>query len=233
MKNLSEYINEAISDKNMHLDSITPDIDGTENQYDYVDLGLPSGTMWATCNVGTDKQEDEGLLFQFGRIDGYKYGDTNTKFRTKDQNLEDTGSKYIPLTTSGKVYRKNKILYLDDDAAHINMGGKWRMPTKNEIQDLLDNTRHEVANVNGVKGMLFTSNINEHKLFIPFMQGPWIFGNWENDDKYTYAALLSSQVHRRNLNYAYSLDCDHHGDGFLCEYHPRAFAFTIRGVFKK
>ena len=169
MKNLSEYINEAISDKNMHLDSITPDIDGTENQYDYVDLGLPSGTMWATCNVGADKQEDEGLLFQFGRIDGYKYGDTNTKFRTKDQNLEDTGSKYIPLTTSGKVYRKNKILYLDDDAAHINMGGKWRMPTKNEIQDLLDNTRHEVANVNGVKGMLFMSNINEHKLFMPCM----------------------------------------------------------------
>ena len=39
-----------------------------ENGYEYVDLGLPSGTMWATCNVGADKPEDFGLLFQFGRL---------------------------------------------------------------------------------------------------------------------------------------------------------------------
>ena len=48
-----------------------------ENRYKYVDLGLPSCTMWATCNVGADKPEDSGLLFQFGRVDGYKYGDKN------------------------------------------------------------------------------------------------------------------------------------------------------------
>ena len=52
-----------------------------ENGFDYVDLGLPSGTMWATCNVGADKPEDEGLLFQFGRVDGYRFGDANHKFR--------------------------------------------------------------------------------------------------------------------------------------------------------
>ena len=43
----------------------------TENGFEYVDLGLPSKTMWATCNVGADKPEDEGLFFQFGCIDGY------------------------------------------------------------------------------------------------------------------------------------------------------------------
>ena len=57
-----------------------------ENGFEYVDLGLPSGTMWATCNVGATKPEDYGLLFQFGRVDGYKYGDTNHKFRTNEQN---------------------------------------------------------------------------------------------------------------------------------------------------
>lgn len=46
-----------------------------ENGFEYVDLGLPSKTMWATCNVGADKPEDNGLLFQFGRVDGYRYGD--------------------------------------------------------------------------------------------------------------------------------------------------------------
>ena len=54
----------------------------TENVFEYVDLGLPSDTMWATCNVGTDSQFDNGLLFQFGRVDGYRYGDKNHKFRT-------------------------------------------------------------------------------------------------------------------------------------------------------
>lgn len=57
-----------------------------ENGFEYVDLGLPSGTMWATCNVGANKPEDPGLLFQFGRVDGYRYGDINNKFRTNKQN---------------------------------------------------------------------------------------------------------------------------------------------------
>ena len=129
----------------------------TENGFEYVDLGLPSKTMWATCNVGANKPEDSGLLFQFGRVDGYKYVYLKNRFRTKDKNKKDTGIEYIPLTTSGKIYKKNKILNLEDDAAHVNMGGKWRMPTKDELEELMDNTTHDVVTVNGVKGMMFTS----------------------------------------------------------------------------
>ena len=122
-----------------------------ENGFKYVDLGLPSGTMWATCNVGADKPEDEGLLFQFGRVDGYKYGDINHKFRTNAQNLEDgSTSEYIPITSSGKTYDKNEILDLADDAAHVNMGGKWRMPTKDELEELYYNTTHNVVTVNAL-----------------------------------------------------------------------------------
>ena len=101
-----------------------------ENGYEYVDLGLPSKTMWATCNVGATRPEDFGLLFQFGLVDGYKYGDKNHKFKTNAQILKDGSvTKYIPITSSGKVYKINEILDLADDAAHINMGGIWRMPT--------------------------------------------------------------------------------------------------------
>ena len=99
-----------------------------ENGFEYVDLGLPSGTMWATCNVGADKPEDEGLLFQFGRVDGYKYGNSN-KFINKNNNST---------TTSGKTYKRNNILDLEDDAAYVHMGGKWRMPTKCQLKELLD-----------------------------------------------------------------------------------------------
>ena len=71
----------------------------TENGFEYVDLGLPSKTMWATCNVGADKPEDNGLLFQFGRVDGYKYGDKNHGFATEENYS----------TTSGK--NMNVVIY--------------------------------------------------------------------------------------------------------------------------
>ena len=122
----------------------------TENGFKYVDLGLPSKTMWATCNVGADKPEDEGLLFQFGCTNGYRYGDNNNQFKTYNQNEQDTGCEFIPKTASGKIYKENEILDLEDDAAHVNMGGKWRMPTRDELEELLNNTTHDVSFINKV-----------------------------------------------------------------------------------
>ena len=202
-----------------------------ENGYEYVDLGLPSGTMWATYNVGASKPEDEGLLFQFGRVDGYKYGDTNHKFRTNAQNKQDTGSEYIPLTSSGNTYDKGTTLNLEDDTAHANMGGAWKMPTKNQLEELYDNTTHNVVVVNGVQGMLYTSNINGNKLFIPFMQGSWWNDNWEDWGR-SDASVWSSQVHPSNVNLACTLYCDSSGTAIIY-FDNRSFAFSVRGVFKK
>ena len=202
----------------------------TENGYEYVDLGLPSKTMWATCNVGATELEDEGLLFQFGCVDGYRYDDTNHKFRTDAQNLEDgSTSEYIPITSSGKAYKVNDILDLKDDAAHVNMGGKWRMPIKDELEELYNNTTHDVVTINGVLGMRFTSNINGYQLFIPFA------GYWYNsifaDAEYN-GYLLSSQVHASSINSAYRLNC-YSSDYANVSNSFRSFAFSVRGVFKK
>lgn len=200
-----------------------------ENGFEYVDLGLPSGTMWATCNVGADKPEDEGLLFQFGRVDGYKYVDNNNQFTTDDLT-----------TTSGKIYKENEILDLADDAAHVHMGGKWRMPTgsynlpeeyEGEWGELLNNTTHDVVTVNGVQGMLFTSNINGHQLFIPFTQGYWWNGNWVNWNR-SFAFMWSSQVLDFSVDSAYKLYCNSSGDVDI-DYDNRSSAFSVRGVFKK
>ena len=202
-----------------------------ENGFEYVDLGLPSGTMWAICNVGADKQEDSGILFQFGRVDGYAYGSHN-EFRTKDQNIQDTGSKYTPLTTSGEVYKKTDILDLEDDAAHVNMGGKWRMPTRDELEELIIYTTCDVVTVNGVQGIMFTSNINGNQLFIPFMQGCWYDGNWEYWEV-SYATLWASQVNTSYDNYACRLNLDSDDGAFVEGSYTRNYAFTVRGVFKK
>ena len=202
-----------------------------ENGFEYVDLGLPSKTMWATCNVGASKPEDWGLLFQFGRVDGYKYGNKNHKFRKNAQNLLDgSSSEYTPLTTSGKVYKANDILDLADDAAHVNMGGAWKMPTKDELEELVNNTTQKVETINGVKGMLFTSNINKRQLFIPFMQGYWYNGTWYSLDK-SYINMWTSQVHDSHINNAYELGCNSSGYVDVC-HDGRTFTFSVRGVFK-
>ena len=198
-----------------------------ENGFEYVDLGLPSKTMWATCNVGATKPEDEGLLFQFGRVDGYRYSIDNG-FRTDEQNKQDTGSKYIPLTTSGKVYKTNDILDLADDAVHINMGGKWRMPTYYQFIELFKNTIHKVETINEIQGTMFTSNKNGHQLFIPFA------GCWDGGFNSTGsgASVWSSQVHASNVNSAYVLDCYSSGYANVDNF-GRLSAFSARGVFKK
>ena len=130
--------------------------------HEYVDLGLPSGTLWATCNVGAEKPEDYGLYFAWGETKGYT-GDTsdgrlfnwdNYKWGKKDALTKYTGS-------DGKAE-----LYDADDAATANWGGKWRMPTLNEIYELLDNTTHKWVTQNGVNGRLFTA-ANGNSIFLP------------------------------------------------------------------
>ena len=202
-----------------------------ENGYYYVDLGLPSKTMWATCNVCANKPEDYGLLFQFGRVDGYRYGDINNKFRTNAQNLEDgSTSEYIPITSSSKTYNVNDILDLVDDAAHVNMGGKWMMPTRAQYIEMFNNTMHKVETINGVKGMLFTSKINNKRLFIPFV-GYWYNGGFASAG--SNANVWSSQVHPSYVNNAYSLYCNSCGDACIYSDFDRSYAFSVRGVFKK
>ena len=190
----------------------------TENGFEYIDLGLASGTMWATCNVGADKPEDYGLLFQFGRVDGYKYGDKNNKFVEDDLT-----------TTSGKVYKETDVLDLDDDAAHVNMGGKWRMPTICQLKELYNNTTYKVEIINGVKGMLFISNINSKRLFVPFA-GYWYNGSFAAVG--SSARVWSSQVHAYNAHYAYRLSCYSSDDAYILS-NSRPNAFSVRGVFIK
>ena len=202
-----------------------------ENGFEYVDLGLPSGTMWATCNVGASKPEDEGLLFQFGRVDGYKYGDENHKFRTMEQNIQDTGDEYTSVTTSGKTYNVGETLDFDDDVAHINMDGIWRMPTNDELQELIDNTTQKVKTINEVQCMLFTSNINEHQLFIPFV-GYWYEEDGGFIESGSYAFVWSSQVFPYHVGTAYLLYCSSSGNANIYLY-SRSSAFSVRGVFKK
>ena len=201
--------------------------DGQQDGFYYVDLGL--SVKWATCNVGANVASDDGLLFQFGRVDGYAYNDSSNQFRTNAQNKQDTGNEYIPKTESGNTYDKGETLQSADDAANVNMGGAWKMPTKDELEELFNNTTHKVETLNGVKGMMFTSKINDKRLFISFA------GSWYNGSFYAIgsdAYLWSSRVHSSIVYRVTRLSLDFNGDVDVI-YADRTCAFSVRGVFKK
>ena len=138
------------------------------NGFEYIDLDLPSGTKWATRNVGANSETDYGLYFAFGETKGYSGFTDAKKFNWGDYKFSVNGSnsKFAKYNnTDGK-----KVLDLCDDAAYIHMGGKWHMPTDEQIRELIKNTENIWVtdyNNSGSNGRLFTSKRNGEKLFFP------------------------------------------------------------------
>ena len=136
-----------------------------------VDLGLPSGTKWANMNIGAEKPEDDGLYFAWGETMGY--GSDTSDSRSFDwasykwcNGLESSMTKYCNDSSYGTVDNKT-VLDLDDDAAYVNWGSSWRMPTFTETKELLENTTNEWTTINGVNGRKFTSKTNGNSIFLP------------------------------------------------------------------
>ena len=132
----------------------------TENGHEYVDLDLPSGLKWATCNVGATAPEEYGNYYAWGETETKTTYDGNTYFDTTDG-----GSTFTEYTVGGKT-----VLDLEDDAAAVNMGGAWRMPTREEINELLTKctwTYTTTYNGKSVKGYVVTSQTNGNSIFLP------------------------------------------------------------------
>ena len=109
---------------------------GSEKGYDYVDLGLPSGTKWATCNVGASSPEMFGDYYAWGEVtEKGVYTWATYEYGSGEKNL----TKYCNESSHGKngFTDGRTTLELLDDAAYVNWGGKWRMPTKTQWDELI------------------------------------------------------------------------------------------------
>lgn len=141
----------------------------TVNGHQAIDLGLPSGTKWATMNIGAEKPEDYGLYFAWGETKGYpqktthSFGIYNYTWYDKDKHRF---TKYCTNRDDGLVDHKT-TLELSDDAAHGYWGGSWRMPTVNEFEELRDNTIQEWTSMSGIYGRKITSKKNGNSIFMP------------------------------------------------------------------
>ncbi len=137
-------------------------ISGYENGYAYVDLGLPSGTLWATCNVGANTPEGYGNYYAWGETSTkYTYSWETYKYGT--YNSEDTWN--YGMTKYNKSDGKT-TLDLSDDAAHVNWGGNWRIPTKAEQDELRNRCTWTWTTRNGVNGYKVRGP-NGKSIFLP------------------------------------------------------------------
>ena len=154
----------------------------TEIVHEYVNLGLPSGTLWATCNVGALSPEDCGAYFAWGETEPkeeyswatYRWTSNGNSFNifkyTRDDGLlqgcwnmsiGDGDWKFIG---DGKTE-----LMPEDDAAAANWGNDWQMPSRAQWVELYNSkyTTKEWTTQNGVMGLLVTSKINDNNIFLP------------------------------------------------------------------
>jgi hypothetical protein len=143
----------------------------------YVDLGL--SVKWATCNVGANTPEEYGDYYAWGELEPKEsYTWENYRFRTRGY---DEGtvrlSKYTSICYTG-LYDENGISIADDktllepedDVAHVKWGGNWRIPTKDELEELRTKCTWTSTTLNGVKGYSVTSNVDgytDRSIFLP------------------------------------------------------------------
>jgi hypothetical protein len=145
----------------------------SNNNYEYVDLNLPSGTLWATKNVGANNITDYGLYFAWGETTGYttEQVGNDKDFTWQDYQLAAQQGNYNTLTKYNETDGKSTLEAIDD-AATTNMGNNWHMPTKEQFEELANTsycTNQWVENYqdSGVNGMLFTSVNNGNTIFFP------------------------------------------------------------------
>ena len=115
--------------------------------HDYVDLGLPSGTKWATCNVGASTPEEYGNY--------YAWGETSTKTEYTEENSVTYGQQMSDISGNAQY-----------DAATANWGSTWRIPNRAEVEELIDNCTWTWTTQNGVNGIKVTGT-NGNSIFLP------------------------------------------------------------------
>ena len=122
-----------------------------------VDLGLSVG--WASCNVGATSPEEFGDHYAWGEVEPKEYyGWDNYKWK---------GSVEWSSVVKYSAEFGLVILEPGDDVAHVSYGGKWRMPTKEELEELIANCYNQFVELEGVKGVRYTSKQNGNSIFIP------------------------------------------------------------------
>lgn len=168
---------------------------GLTSTFGYIDLGLPSGLLWAKCNLGATSPEEFGSYYAWGEIsDKVNYSwDTYTYYND---------SVFTKYNGSDGL----SILETSDDAATARLGVNWRIPTKAEFDELLNNCTATFTASNGVNGYQFTGP-NGNSIFLPMAGGRdadgllssgesgfyWLSSLYSDDTDFAWGFLIDSE----------------------------------------
>lgn len=175
--------------------------------HEYVDLGLPSGLKWATCNIGAKVSEASGDYFAWGEI--------KTKKSFSESDSLTYGKKKYSIEIAG-----NPQL----DAATANWGGAWRMPTKYECQELIDNCKWEWIEKNGVNGYEVTGP-NGNSIFLPA-------AGYRDGSSLDYAGEDGYYWNSTPYDSNYAWDLDFNKGGCSMNYGCRGDGLSVRPVIE-
>ena len=201
---------------------------GIHNDPEYVDLGLPSGTLWATFNVGANYPEEPGDNFAWGETsikdhyawDNYKFGQYNklTKYCTDTECGENNFIDYL------------SVLQPEDDAATVNWGNGWSTPTLGQWREMVNNTTNEWTTVNGMGGRRFTGK-NGNSIFLPAVGRSYYtnIANTVGSEAYYWTKILGEGDPHFALEFAFDKEYCFHGSSYA-EGDMRYMGFAIRPV---
>ena len=181
---VSHAINDLDTKKAISTDSSLP-------EHDYVDLGLPSGTLWATENIKDAEGND--LYFAWGEPRGY----------TKEQ-VEKYGWYKKPIWKLIKYIKTDGLIVLEpkDDAAIVNWSEEWRTPTEDQFNELKAKTNHEWTEIDGVRGIKFTSTIEGYTDKFLFFPATGLARNGKVTELNTVVCYWANSVYKPNLEHA-------------------------------
>ena len=173
ISNAQEYLRGDVNDDGqVNISDVTCLIDyllndsWPDDSHEYVDLGLPSGTLWAMCNVGASCPEECGDYFAWGEtVPKEEYTYENYKWWYFDESGYRNISKYNTKSNFGPVDNKTE-LEPEDDAAYVNWGTLWRMPSLEQVAELVNSCSWQWTQENGVIGHLLTGP-NGNTMFLP------------------------------------------------------------------
>ena len=172
---------------------------------EYVDLGLPSGTLWYNKNLGANSPIARGYYFSWGNKEFYVASYTEGEYEGTIVGYSFIQDNY-ELTDGYQI--SDGYIPIENDAANDILGDGWVIPTATQFQELLDNCTLTWETIEGVPGKLFTSNINGNVIFLPntgngtgdtlssprFEAGYWTSTEDENNTNNAYAFALSTYI---------------------------------------
>ena len=198
--------------------------DPVTGEHEWVDLGLPSGTLWATCNIGASSPEEYGDYFAWGEVTPKEVYDWSTYKWCNG--TETTMTKYCINSELGIVDNKTE-LEPADDAAYVNWGPSWRMPTIDQLQELKNSCTWERVTISNGDVCILVTGTNGNTMLLP-LAGSINGTTPERVGNYGYLWSKTASVYANESNTSQYIYFNSPYPSLWRRY--RYFGFTVRAV---